>query len=63
MVIQTIEEFQDELKALRAEIAANPDSIDAKLVAAWLDKLIIALQGLTTNLGLMSAGVELLAQE
>ena len=63
MVVQTIEEFQNELESLRAEIAANPDSIDAKLVAAWLDKLIMSLQGLTNNLGLLAAAMDVLSEK
>jgi hypothetical protein len=63
MVIETIEEFHAELENLRAEITANAENVDAKLVAAWLDKLVISLQGLTSKLGLLDAGLDILSEK
>jgi len=43
MVFQTAEEFLSELAVLRSDMRNNQEP-DTKLVASWLNKLIMALE-------------------
>ena len=63
MVVETFEEFQSELDALRQEIVQTGGEIDAKLVAAWVDKLVISLQGVSKSLALLAQEVEVLTEK
>ena len=61
-MVESIEEFQDELKALREEIREMGPKADTKLVASWLDRLVIALEKLTPTIDLMSEGLDQMAE-
>jgi len=52
-MVKTILEFKDELKSLRQDMSKSGESADAKLVASWVDRLVISLEELTPSLGLM----------
>jgi hypothetical protein len=60
-MVKTIAEFKDELKTLRAEMRKKGRVADTKLVASWVDKLVISLEGLTPSLGLMREELNQLA--
>jgi hypothetical protein len=57
-MVKTIEEFRDELSALRREMFENAETADLKLVASWVDRLVMSLEGLTDSLELMGEGVD-----
>lgn len=57
---ETVETFRDELRALRVDLYSMGENIDAKLLASYLDRLIISLDSLAQNLDLMSVEVETL---
>jgi hypothetical protein len=61
-MVKTIAEFKDELKTLRREMRKKGRSADTKLVASWVDKLVISLEGLTPSLGLMQEELNQLAE-
>jgi hypothetical protein len=60
-MVKTILEFKDELKTLRREMRKKGAKADTKLVASWVDKLVISLEGLTPSLGLMREELNQLA--
>jgi len=55
---KTIEEFRDELRALREEMFENSENADLKLVASYVDRLVMSLEGLTETLEAMETEVE-----
>jgi hypothetical protein len=57
-MVKSIEEFRDELRSLRREMFENAETADLKLVASWVDRLVISLEGLSDSLELMDAGVD-----
>jgi len=61
-MVETAEEFADELKTLRDEIKEKGRSADAKLIASWLDRLIIALEGITPALGMMDEEIDVVSE-
>jgi hypothetical protein len=61
-MVKTIAEFKDELKTLRREMREKGRTADTKLVASWVNKLIISLEGLTPSLGLMREELNQLAE-
>lgn len=61
-MVKTILEFKDELKTLRREMRKKGRKADTKLVASWVDKLVISLEGLTPSLGLMREELNQLAE-
>ena len=61
-MIKTVREFQDDLKALRAEMYQRGEFADTELVASWLDRLIISLDKLSVSLDLMAVEVEVLSK-
>ena len=60
-MVETIEEFGDELRVLRTEMIANGETADVKLVASWVDRLILSLEKITPTLALMAIELEQLS--
>ena len=61
-MVETVEEFADELKTLREEIKEKGRSADVKLIASWLDRLIIALEGITPAVGMMDEEMSVVSE-
>lgn len=61
-MVETVNEFQDEIKTLREEIYAKGRTADVKLVASWLDRLLISLEKLSDSLELMTAEVDTMCE-
>jgi len=61
-MVKTIEEFRDELRSLRREMFENAETADLKLVASWVDRLVMSLEGLTDSLELMGEGVDAVSE-
>ncbi len=61
-MVESIQEFKDELIALKKEMRAKGAKADAKLVASWVDKLTDALERLSDQLDLMAAQLEELSR-
>lgn len=59
-MVKTIAEFRDELRALREEMFENAEMADIPLVASWVDRLVISLEGLSHSLELMDVEMETL---
>jgi len=57
-VVKTIEEFGDEVKTIRREIYERGENADVRLVASWLDRLLISLESLAPKLDLMMLELE-----
>ena len=57
-MVETIEEFKDEVKLIRREMYKKGEYADTKLVASWLDRLLISLEKVSTKLDLMMQDVE-----
>ena len=57
-MVKTIGEFKDELKTMRKEIYRKGEYADPKLIASWVDRLIISLEGITPKLDLMMQDIE-----
>ncbi len=55
--MKTLAEFRDEMKALRMEMFQNAEMADTKLVASWVDRLVLSLEGLADTVEMM--GTEL----
>jgi hypothetical protein len=61
-MVQTLEEFKDDLKMLREEIFMKGDMADTKMLASWIDRLVTALENVCPTVELMNAEIEQLAQ-
>ncbi len=61
-MVESIQEFKDELIALKKEMRAKGAKADTKLVASWIDKLTDALERLSDQLDLMAAELEELSR-
>ena len=59
---ETVDQFRDELRALRVDLYSSGENTDIKLLASYLDRLIIALDDLAQNLDLMSVEVETMGE-
>ena len=59
---ETVDSFRDALRALRVDIYSSGENVDVKLLASYLDRLIISLDELAQNLDLMSVEVEALSK-
>lgn len=57
----SIKDFKDELRALREEMFVNADAVDMKLVASYVDRLVLSLDRLADALDMMSVEVETLS--
>lgn len=61
-MVKTIQEFASEMRALRKEIQAKGESADAKMLASWISKLAMSLEGLSEALSLMEEELDELAE-
>lgn len=61
-MVKTTEEFREELRVLREDLYQNIGAADLKLIASYLDRLIISLEGLSETLELTDTSVETLAE-
>lgn len=61
-MVKTIEEFKEEIRAIREELYQNVSAADIKLIASYLDRLIISLEGLSESLELTIQSVETLSE-
>ncbi len=57
-MVKTIEEFKDEVKTIRDEMYKQGETADVKLVASWLDRLLISLEKVSPKLDLMMLELE-----
>ena len=62
MVVQDFQEFKNDLNVLREEIKAKATELDAALVAAWVDRLVIMLDRIADTLALLDERVNVLTQ-
>jgi hypothetical protein len=61
-MVETVDEFKDELADIREEMRLKGAYADTKMVASWLDRLIMAMEKLTPTLDLMGEGIEVVAE-
>lgn len=61
-MIETVAEFKEEIRAIRNDMRDVGAKADTKLVASWLDRLVIALEKLTPTIDLMSEGLDQVAE-
>ena len=61
-MIETVAEFKEEIRTIRNEMRDVGGKADTKIVASWLDRLVIALEKLTPTLDLMSEGLDQVAE-
>lgn len=61
-MVKTIKEFKSELKMLRKELYKSSEFADPKLIASWLDRLLISLEELSPKLDLMMIEIEQLSK-
>lgn len=57
---KTIDEFKEELRILRTEMYQASDNADLRLIASYLDRLILSLEELSDTLAVMEAGTEMM---
>ncbi|MCI0503649.1 hypothetical protein L0Y65_02955 [Candidatus Micrarchaeota archaeon] len=57
-MVKTLEEFKDEMRALRQEMFQNGDTADVRLVASWLDRIAMSLEDLSDSLEGLTQSVE-----
>ena len=62
-MVETISEFEDELKSIREEMKAKGAKADTKVIASWLDRLIIALEGVTPALAMIDEEITLVSED
>jgi hypothetical protein len=60
-MVKTFEEFADEIKTLREDIRRNGPHADVRQVASWLDRLVIALEGVAPALDLTAEQADVAA--
>ncbi|MEM2908896.1 MAG: hypothetical protein QW590_00695 [Candidatus Bilamarchaeaceae archaeon] len=53
-MVETLQEFLDEVRAIKQEIYATGENADVKMVASWLDRLLISLEKVVPTLELMA---------
>jgi len=61
-MVDTISEFQDELKSIRAEMQIRGSYADTKLVASWLDRLVVAIEKVAPTLDLIAEELDVVAE-
>ena len=61
-MVETLDEFRDKLRALRDEMYQQGETADVKLVASWVDRLAMALEGLSDSLELSQTGMEAVSE-
>ncbi|MFH0737358.1 MAG: hypothetical protein V1827_01725 [Candidatus Micrarchaeota archaeon] len=55
---KSITEFREELRALRYEMSHGMHKADAKMLASWIDKLVISLEGFTETMDMFNNELE-----
>ncbi|MFH1394313.1 MAG: hypothetical protein ABII71_00745 [Candidatus Micrarchaeota archaeon] len=60
-MVQTIKEFVDEMRMLRKEMYLHGEKADTKLVASWLDRLVISMEKVGPTLDMMAVEIGELA--
>lgn len=61
-MVKTIKEFKNEVKVIRQDIRKRGKKASVKLVASWLDRLLISIEGVTPTLDLMQISIEQLSK-
>jgi len=57
-MVKTIAEFRDEMRSLRKDMFERGEKADMRLLASWVDRLVISLEGLSQSLELMDVEME-----
>jgi len=60
-VVKTIKEFKEELKLIREDLYRSGEFADPKLIASWLDRLLVSLEEISPKLDLMMIEIEQLS--
>jgi len=60
-MVETIEEFAEEIRAIRGEVAAHGEKADVSLLASWLDRLLLSLEKVSPTISLMAVELEALS--
>lgn len=60
--MKTIKEFKNEVKSIRQDIRKRGNDADRKLMASWLDRLLISLEELSPTLDLMQEELDQLSK-
>ncbi|MEM4359119.1 MAG: hypothetical protein QXT45_01155 [Candidatus Bilamarchaeaceae archaeon] len=53
-MVETLQEFLDEVRTIKQEIYATGENADVKMIASWLDRLLISLEKVVPTLELMA---------
>lgn len=61
-MVKTIKEFKDELRTIRRELYRSGGSADPRMIASWLDRLVITLEEIAPKLDLMMVEIEQLSK-
>lgn len=61
-MVKTIKEFRSEVRSIRKEIRKKGRKADKKLLASWMDRLLISLEGISPTLDLMQVEIEQLSK-
>lgn len=61
-MVKTIKEFKSEVKEIRRDINKRGKKASLKLVASWLDRLLISIEGVAPTLDLMQISIEQLSK-
>jgi hypothetical protein len=58
LMVETIEEFVEEVKTLRSEMQANGNTADNMMLASWLDRLLLSIEKVSPTIALMAIELE-----
>jgi hypothetical protein len=61
-LMKTLAEFRSDLKALRDDMFHNGENADVKLVASYLDRLVMHLEDLSETLEGMETGMDMMCK-
>lgn len=61
-MVKTIKEFKEELKLIRKDLYRSGEFADPKLIASWLDRLLVSLEDIAPKLDLMMIEIEQLSK-
>lgn len=56
--MKTVSEIKDDLRALRDDMFRSGENVDAKLVASYLDRLLLSVEDLSQSLESLEAEVD-----
>jgi hypothetical protein len=59
---ETVKEFRDELRQLREEMFVNADAADIKLVASYIDRLVLSLDKLSEALEMFETEIDTMSE-